>query len=251
MLYTPELIKKAAPSVFATEPSNKLSNKYSFVPTDQVIEYFQREGWDVSSVSQTGRGIHALHEVKFRNGQLPKVGDTLVEAIVRNSHNGTSGFSLGAGLYRLVCSNGLIVPTSVSERFNIRHNSFTLDEVKELSENFAKKLPKIEHSVGKMMERILTFDEKIDFVEQSSKFRWSMGSIPTELNVEEILTPLRQEDSGDDLWTTFNLVQEKFVRGGIEYKTKTGRKSSLRSLKNIASLNYVNTKLWETAEAML
>ena len=54
MLYTPELIKKAAPSVFATEPSNKLSNKYSFVPTDQVIEYFEREGWDVSSVSQTG-----------------------------------------------------------------------------------------------------------------------------------------------------------------------------------------------------
>jgi hypothetical protein len=78
-----------------------------------------------------------------------------------------------------------------------------------------------------------------------------MGSVPAELNIEEILTPLRHEDSGDDLWSTFNMVQEKFVRGGIEYKTKTGRRSSLRSLKNISSLNYVNTKLWETAESML
>ena len=251
MIYTPELIKQVAPSVFATEPSSKLTNKYSFVPTDQVIEYFVREGWDVSSAHQTGRGIHALHEVKFRNKQLPAVGDTLVEAIVRNSHNGTSGFSLGAGLYRLVCSNGLVVPTSVSERFNIRHKAFTLDEVKELTESFSKKLPKIEHSVGRMMAKILTIDEKIDFVEKSSKFRWAMGSVPAELNIEEILTPLRHEDSGDDLWSTFNMVQEKFVRGGIEYKTKTGRRSSLRSLKNISSLNYVNTKLWETAEAML
>ena len=158
---------------------------------------------------------------------------------------------MGAGLYRLVCSNGLVVPTSVSERFNIRHKAFTLDEVKELTESFSKKLPKIEHSVGRMMAKTLTIDEKIDFVEKSSKFRWAMGSVPAELNIEEILTPLRHEDSGDDLWSTFNMVQEKFVRGGIEYKTKTGRRSSLRSLKNISSLNYVNTKLWETAEAML
>ena len=251
MIYTPELIKTIAPSVFATEPSSKMTNKYSFVPTDQVIEYFQQEGWDISSVSQTGRGEHALHEIKFRNKQIQNVGDTLVEAIVRNSHNGTSGFSLGAGLHRLVCSNGLIVPTSVSERFNIRHKSFTLDEVKELTETFSKKLPKIEHSVNRMMERVLTIDEKIDFVEKASKFRWTTGSMPSTLNVEEILKPLREEDKVDNLWTTFNLVQEKFIRGGVEYKTKRGRNSSLRSLKNIVSVNYVNTKLWETAELML
>jgi len=251
MIYTPELIKSIAPSVFATEPASKMTNKYSFVPTDQVIGFFEQEGWNISSVSQSGKGQHALHEIKFRNSQLPAVGDTLVEAVIRNSHNGTSGFSLGAGLYRLVCSNGLIVPTSVSERFNIRHKSFTLDEVKELTENFSKKLPKIEESVSKMMRRILSTDEKIDFVKKASKFRWATGSMPTTMNIEDILAPLRKEDSEDNLWTTFNLVQEKFVRGGVEYKTKTGRNSSLRSLKNIVSVNYVNTKLWETAESML
>jgi hypothetical protein len=251
MIYTPELIKEVAPSIFATSYSDKLSNKYAFVPTDQVIEFFDREGWKVSSVRQNGKGIHALHEVKFRNNQLPNVGDTLVEAIVRNSHNGTSGFSLGAGLYRLVCSNGLVVPTSVSEKFNIRHKSFTLDEVKELTESFSKKLPKIETSVSRMMQKVLTTDEQIEFVEKASKYRWATGSVPSTLNFDEILTPNRVEDNESTLWNTFNVVQEKFVRGGVGYKTKTGRTANLRSLKNIVSLNYVNTKLWETAESML
>ena len=57
MIYTPELIKSIAPSVFATEPSSKMTKKYTFVPTDQVMEFFDREGWQISSVKQTGRGI--------------------------------------------------------------------------------------------------------------------------------------------------------------------------------------------------
>jgi hypothetical protein len=123
MIYTPELIKSIAPSVFATSASPKLSEKYVFVPTEQIVEYFDREGWEISNVAQTGRGIHATHQIKFRNGELPSVGDTLVEAIVRNSHNGMSTFSVSAGLHRLVCSNGLTVPTSVADKFNVRHSS--------------------------------------------------------------------------------------------------------------------------------
>ena len=66
MIYTPELIKSTAPSIFATSPSSKMTNKYEFVPTDKIMEFFDREGWEISSVKQNGTGIHALHEVKFR-----------------------------------------------------------------------------------------------------------------------------------------------------------------------------------------
>ena len=87
MIYTPELIKSIAPAVFATSPSSKMTNKYEFVPTNEVMEIFDREGWKLSSVKQTGKGIHSMHELKYRNSELPKVGDTVVEAIVRNSHD--------------------------------------------------------------------------------------------------------------------------------------------------------------------
>ena len=250
MIYTPELIKSAAPSVFATSPSPKMTGKYTFVPTEQVIEFFDREGWQVSSVKQTGKGIHSLHEIKFRNGELPNVGDTLVEAVVRNSHNGTASFSMGAGLFRLVCSNGLTVPTAVAEKFTMRHNHFQLDDVKQLADSFSKKLPMIEQSVGRMMGRELTTDEKIDFLRQSAEVRFGKEKVLKEMEIVGLLTPNRHEDEGDDMWKVFNVVQEKFVRGGVEVTSPKGRVTKLRGLQNIMAVNTLNTKLWELADAM-
>ena len=137
-MMTIDQIKSTAPSVFTTTPSPKMSDKYVFVPTFEILENFEREGWELSSVKQTGRGIHSVHELRLRNGELPKVGDSLVEAIIRNSHNGMATFSVSAGLHRLVCSNGLTVPTSLSESFNIRHQRFELDEVKSIDKNTLK-----------------------------------------------------------------------------------------------------------------
>jgi hypothetical protein len=47
------------------------------------------------------------------------------------------------------------------------------------------------------------------------------------------------------------VVQEKFIRGGFDYRTKTGRKSKLRDLKSIMAVNNINMKLWELAEEMI
>ena len=249
--FTVEKIKELAPSVFATGPSPKVSDKYVFVPTDEILENFQREGWELSSVSQTGRGVHALHQLKFRNGELPKVGDTLVEAIIRNSHNGTATFQVSAGLHRLVCSNGLTVPTAISDSLKVRHQKFDLDEVKRLTETFAKRLPKIETSVGRMMEKIMTTDEKIDFVRKSAEFRWKTGKVLSAMEVEGLLVPNRVDDEGDDLWRVMNVVQEKYVRGGLSYETPNGRKTALKGLKGISAVNQINTQLWELAETMI
>ena len=251
MIYTPELIKSAAPSVFATSPSPKMTGKYTFVPTEQVIEFFDREGWQVSSVKQTGKGIHSLHEIKFRNGELPNVGDTLVEAVVRNSHNGTASFSMGAGLFRLVCSNGLTVPTAVAEKFTMRHNHFQLDDVKQLADSFSKKLPMIEQSVGRMMGRELTTDEKIDFVRESAKIRFNAEKTLHDLEIVGLLTPNRKDDEGDDMWKVFNVVQEKFIRGGVRVTNNRGKVTKMKSIENIISQNNINTKLWELAETMI
>jgi hypothetical protein len=227
-----------------------MSNKYVFVPTVDILENFQKEGWNVSSVKQIGKGQHAVHELRFRNGELPKVGDSLVEAIVRNSHNGMATFSVSAGLHRLVCSNGLTVPTSVAESFNIKHQRFDLDDAKKLTESFATKLPMIENSVGKMMNKVLTDKERITFIKRAINLRWKSGSVPASLDVLSIVHPKREADMGKDVWTTFNVIQENFVKGGLKYTTNSGRNTELKGLKNILAVSQINTKLWELAEEM-
>lgn len=241
-------LKQQVPSVFTTSPSPKMSNKYVFVPTFEILENFEKEGWTLSSGRQSGKGMYEVHELRFRNGELPKVGDTMVEAIIRNSHNGFATLSVSSGLHRLVCSNGLTVPTSLFESFTLRHKNFDLKEFKSLTEGFAQKLPIIQKSVNKMMERELSETEKIDFVKKASEIRWKKGSVPANVTAEKILDPLRDEDKGSSLWKVFNVVQEKFVRGGVTYRSNNGRKTTTRNLSGILTTNHINTKLWELAE---
>ena len=247
---TIEQMKESVPSIFTTSPSPKMSKKYVFVPTFEIMENFEKEGWKLSSAKQSGKGSYDVHELRFRNGELPKVGDSIVEAVIKNSHNGLATFSVGSGLHRLVCSNGLTVPTSISESFSLRHKNFDITEVKKLTESFANKLPIIQNSVDKMMNRHLTDEEKVKFVNKASELRWKMGKIPANISLEKILEPNRDGDVGNSLWKIFNVVQEKFVKGGITYKTSSGRNSGLRNLSGILVVNHLNTKLWELAEEM-
>jgi hypothetical protein len=244
-------LKLNVPSIFATSASPKMSDKYVFVPTIDILENFEREGWEIASAKQTGLGLHGVHEIRLRNGELPKVGDTLVEAIIRNSHNGMTTLGVSAGLHRLVCSNGLTVPTALADSFNVRHQRFDLDDVKRLTESFAGKLPKIERSVNRMMRHEMTIDEKIDFVRKSAEIRFSKEKILNDLEIVGLLTPNRVEDEGDDMWKVFNVVQEKFVRGGMNYLSSKGQRTKLKGLQNIIAVNRVNTKLWELAESII
>jgi hypothetical protein len=102
-----------------------------------------------------------------------------------------------------------------------------------------------------MMEREMTIDEKIDFVRKSVNIRFGQDKVLNDLQIVGLLTPNRKEDEGDDLWTTFNVVQEKYVRGGIETTSQRGRRTKLRGLQNIMAVNQVNTKLWTLAEEMI
>ncbi len=243
-------LKNVAPAVFTTSPSPRMSDRYSFVNTGEILEAFEREGWTVNSARQMGAGSFGTHELRLRNGAMPKVGDTFLEAIIRNSHNGTTKFSVSAGLHRLACSNGLTVPTSISQSLTIRHQSFDMGEIRKVTDDFATKLPVIEMSMGKMRSKILTEGEMNLFVTKAAELRWKNGTMPRNLSIEEILQPRREADMENDMWTVFNRVQESFVRGGIGYKSNNGRETKMRTLNNIVAVNNINTGLWELADSM-
>jgi hypothetical protein len=240
--------RQSVPSIFATSPSPKVSSKYTFVPTFDILENFEREGWNVASAKQVGNGSYATHEVRLRNSELPQVGDSLIEALIRNSHNGLTSFSVTAGLFRLVCSNGLTVPTSVSENITVKHLRVDIGTVREITDQFAERLPIIQRSVGKMETTYLNEEKTVEIVKKASMIRWQSGSIPS-INVEELISPLRDEDKGNSVWKLFNVIQEKFVRGGTQYQTQKGRFVTMKNLKNFQSINKINTSLWELAES--
>lgn len=246
---TPQEIKVLAPSVFSTKPSPLMSNRYTFLPTFELIEKFEREGWGVSKASQIGKGNYGRHEVRMRNHNIPNVGDSLVEAIISNSHNGMSSFKIHTGLYRLVCSNGLTVPTSVIDNISIRHSNLELGEIRRITDEFAERLPIIQRSVSKMENTFLNDEQTIELLDKSLSLRWKKEYAPLKINLDEILVPEREADMGNSVWKTFNVIQEKFVRGGIHYNSKKGRSMTSKTIKNFENINKINTGLWELAES--
>lgn len=246
---TAEIIKTTAPSVFSTSPSPKMSNRYTFVPTFEILENFEREGWVVSSARQTGSGQFAKHEVRLRNKELPNVGDSLVEAIIGNSHNGMSTLQISTGLFRLVCSNGLTVPTSVADTISIRHSNMDMGEIRRVTDEFAERMPIVQRAVSKMENTFLSDVQTVDLLNKAALLRWQKNSIPVTINMEELLVPERQADMGNSVWKTFNVIQEKFVRGGTQYRSKRGRSMTMKTLKDFQVINKINTGLWELAES--
>ena len=248
-MYNREQLQLEVPAIFATKPSPKMTSKYDFVPTIEIIEKFEQNGWYIASASQIGNNPYSIHQVKIRNREFGQVGDSIVEAIIKNSHNGLSTLSISAGLHRLVCSNGLTVPTSIASAISVKHMKLDMPEIQNLTEQFSETLPKIGESLKKMSETEMSDENIVDFANKAKLLRWTNGSIPLTLSIEELVSPVRAEDKDQTVWNVFNRVQEKFVRGGISYTTARGRNMTLRELKNISSLHNINTKLWELAES--
>jgi hypothetical protein len=72
--------------------------------------------------------------------------------------------------------------------------------------------------------------------------------MPETMSIQEILRPNRDGDNGKDMWTIFNVVQEKFIRGGVGY-TAGKRTTKMKEISNVLTRNKVNTELWELAES--
>ena len=84
---------------------------------------------------------------------------------------------------------------------------------------------------------------------KASLIRWEKGSVPSSIKLTDLILPERDGDVGNSVWKTFNVIQEKFVRGGTQYQSKRGRLVTMKELKNFQNINKINTNLWELAES--
>jgi hypothetical protein len=139
-----------------------------------------------------------------------------------NSHDGTSAYQLRIGIFRVVCTNGLIVSRSAFPRQCVRHRGNIVDEVVigalQVTERFESLAAQIEH----MEKQRLPKDDQMRFAERALELRCPQG-IASGLEPAQLLRARRIEDVGDDLWRVTNRIQENLPRGGLMRRTASGR----------------------------
>ena len=261
-------LQEVCPLAFAKEATNpKVSGKYLFVNTETIIDDLGKLGWKpVQAAQRKGRGnstIFSKHMIAFQNPDLKIKGsdgdDSFPRIIMTNSHDGMQAFKFSVGIFRLVCSNGLVVADEQFSDFKIKHKGYTFDELRGVVNQAVEDLPNKVEVLNQMKNRVLSQDEKnklaLDAMlvragiapdsEKAKKFNYDDETII------DILDPKRDEDKGDDLWKVFNVIQEKITQGDFHAALTGAKVRKVRKIKSFEKDLKVNKELFKLATALV
>lgn len=254
---TDETLRAQAPSIFATGPMAGVSQRYTFVPTAEIVQELRGHDWVPVSVEEqrirleTRRGFQK-HLLRFRRAeQMQTLEEWNVELVLINSHDTGCAYQIHAGIYRRICSNGLVMSNGSFSAIRFRHTGLLGGEIVQASVRLLDFAPRIGELVNRFRERQLELREAQEFARHALLLRYdSLADAPVE--PDTLLQAQRPEDEGSDLWSSMNRIQENLVRGGVSdwHKDRRGKLRSVRALRGIDSKVILNKGLWNLAERM-
>lgn len=265
---TEDEMRKVAPSIFAMTAHESRTARFAPVPTIDVLRGLMNEGFMPVGARQSlcrvpGKSDFTKHLIRMRridDDAKFKVGDTVCEILLKNANDGTSAYDLMAGLFRIKCLNSLVAQTGTIDAVKVRHSGDAIGKVIEGTYRVLGEAHKALAAPEAWSAGRLSPDEKEIFAEAAhvARFGDADGETHTPIQPRQLLTTRRSDDRGDDLWTTFNVVQENVIRGGLhgiqrgqdERGRPTTRRVTTRAVKGIDQDVKLNKALWLLAEKM-
>jgi len=259
-------IRVVCPVAFKETMSSKeiknlgLSKHYSFVPTSNVINDLRSMGWDVVDAKQvkarkkSTRG-YQKHMITFEHPDYKVEGaEEYPQLLLTNSHDGGNAFTLSAGIFRLVCSNGLVIKTEDYGTSRLVHKGYSFEAIQDLVNDFVATIDETLTRITAMKEVELTKEQQMEFAKAAALLRFTEKSyneqnISDVVELDDLLSVDRKEDAGDGLWEVYNRVQESIVQGSFHYIGGNKKSRKARPIKNFKQSIDVNKKLSELAFA--
>ena len=251
-------IQEIAPSVFTNRPSSEVSEKYTHIPTEKVIDDMEVLGWkpveakQVNARNEKTRGFQK-HLLVFRNNDIVidgEDGDTVYpQILLTNSHDGKNSFTFTAGLFRMICANGLVIADEQFEDVKMRHMGYTFEDLQSMIKEMVEKLPLTVESMNKMKAVDLEEEQIFDLAKNllDIRVKGTENTYDENIAITNVLECQRDEDRGNGLWEVFNRVQENIMEGNFHYKTKTGKQRQARVIKNFKQDLDLNRKMFSKA----
>jgi len=247
-----EALRERVPAAFAPTAHERTSAAYTFISTERVLSALASAGFVPVEARQAARAkspLHARHLIRLRRRlETIALRDAIPEILFLNSHDGTSAYQLRVGLYRVICTNGLVVSAGVFPTWRVRHRGDVVADVVraalEISERFELLAAAVERMERTQLDRL----QQLDFAAEAVALRFPKDS-PGSVEPSRFLVARRAEDVGNDLWRTFNVLQENLLQGGIPRRSASNRLSRTRRITAIREDVRLNSGLWELAMA--
>ena len=267
-------IRVVCPVAFKETMSSKeirnlgLSKHYSFVPTSNVINDLRSMGWECVDAKQVkarkkSTNGYQKHMITFEHPDYKVEGaEEYPQILLTNSHDGGNAFTLSAGIFRLVCSNGLVIKTEDYGTSRLVHKGYSFEAVQKLVNEFVETIDETLTRITAMKQVELNKAQQIEFAKQAALLRFTAKSynednISDIVDLDDLLNVERKEDAGNGLWEVYNRVQESLVNGKYNYASNgkvnaaDAKVRKARPIKNFKQSIDVNKKLSELAFALV
>jgi hypothetical protein len=245
-----ERLQIQAPAAFARNPFGRVSPTYRFISTRALVSGLMDAGFVPTEARQAkARGErlgYARHLLRFKAlRRTVALEDAIPEIVIVNAHDGTSAYQVRAGLYRPVCTNGLMVKLGEFGLIHVPHRGNVVANVVEAASQMLEQIARVEVAVKGMAATKLSERGRLEFAEAAMRIRYPDGG--PNILPPRLLEARRVPDVGDDLWRVYNVVQENVMRGGIPGHSTTGRLTQMRGIRAIREDVRINTQLWQAA----
>lgn len=202
-------ILRVVPSIFAEAPHGSRSERYTYIPTSQVLAGLRQEGFQPFFACQTRvrlpeRADFTKHMIRLRHTSRIN-GAEANEIILVNSHDGSSAYQMLAGVFRFVCTNGMVCGDEV-EDFRVPHRGDVVGQVIEGAYRILDEFERIDAAKDGMRAVELRPAEQRAFARAALALRFEGNAPP--VTEGQALEARRHDDQGDDLWRVFNRIQD-------------------------------------------
>lgn len=254
-------MRASAPSIFAEGKHVSRSERYTYIPTIEVLRGLRKEGFEPFMVAQgqsrtEGRAEYTKHMIRMRHAGQAQSKPEANEIILINSHDGASSYQMLAGVFRFVCCNGLVVG-DVVEDIRIPHKGNIQGEVIEGAFRVLDEFEVVSEHTEAMKALQLAPAEEMAFATAALALRFGEQTIeqtgghqPAPVTARQLIDARRSDDLGNSLWNTLQRVQENVIRGGLAGRSAQGRKLQTRPVASIDRGVSLNRALWTLAEEM-
>lgn len=247
-------IHRVAPSIFAEAPHESRSQRYAYIPTATVLTELRKEGFQPFMVTQTrtrheDRRDYTKHMIRLRHASQINARGEANEIILLNSHDGTSSYQMLAGMFRFVCSNGLVCGDTVAD-VRVPHKGGVAGQVIEGAYQVLHGFDRALESRESMQAITLDEGEAEVFARAALSLKYDDPDKPAPITESQILMPRRFDDRRPDLWMTFNRIQENLTKGGLSGRSANGRRQQTRPVQGIDSDVRLNRALWLLADGL-
>jgi hypothetical protein len=247
-------IHRVAPSIFAEAPHESRSQRYAYIPTATVLTELRKEGFQPFMVTQTrtrheDRRDYTKHMIRLRHASQINARGEANEIILLNSHDGTSSYQMLAGMFRFVCSNGLVCGDTVAD-VRVPHKGDVAGQVIEGAYQVLHGFDRALESRESMQAITLDEGEAEVFARAALSLKYDDPDKPAPITESQILMPRRFDDRRPDLWMTFNRIQENLTKGGLSGRSANGRRQQTRPVQGIDSDVRLNRALWLLADGL-